>query len=302
MSETEHFDPTSAEPKTYGDGQFSESLDPPKADELPFSSDREGIEQAIEERSRTAGERNAIDVIQFQDGQGHVEHGNKTVSPEHAADELKAYRERKAAVADQQLGEQLAAAVDEFRGVSQEQPEPQPRPDWTPEVQQETAPPEPTELDHLLADLPAERRAPFVQAYAQTLEQAQATAAAQYNQHITQAQQAEHQYRQGIVDAAAATASLLVAFPELDGIRTNEQLAGALAVMQRQSPERHAQLAMHVQRVNGTLNAARQQVEQEARQQQQPSGSLPFTTPRCRLFPTFPKSSAKSFRWPMSTA
>ena len=48
MSETEHFSPNSAEPKTYGDGQFPESLDPPKADELPFSSDREGIEQAIE--------------------------------------------------------------------------------------------------------------------------------------------------------------------------------------------------------------------------------------------------------------
>ena len=111
------------------------------------------------ERGRTAGERNIIDVIQFQDGQGHVEHGNKTVSPEHAADELKAYRERKAAVADQQLGEQLAAAVDEFRGVP-EQPEPQPNPDWAPEPQPEYAPAAPTELDHLLQTCPrsAERR------------------------------------------------------------------------------------------------------------------------------------------------
>ena len=78
--------------------------------------------------SRTAGERNVIDVIQFQDGQGHVQDGNKTVSPEHAADELKAYRERKAAVADQQLGEQLAAAVDEFRGVPKNSPSRSPNP------------------------------------------------------------------------------------------------------------------------------------------------------------------------------
>ena len=60
-----------------------------------------------------------------------------------------------------------------------------------------------------------------------------------------------------------------MAYPELDGLKTNDQLAGALAVMQRQSPERHAQLAMHVQRVIGTLKAAETSGEQQARQQRQ---------------------------------
>ena len=170
-------DPTAAEPKTYGDSQFLESLDPPKPDEpLPFEQTVPASRRPADERDRTAGERNIIDVIQFQDGKGHVQDGNKTVSPEHAADELKAYRERKAAVADQQLGEQLAAAVDEFRGVPQEQPEPQPiaEPDFQP--QPEYAPAAPTELDNLLQDLPAERRAPFVEAYNQHLQNAQAQA------------------------------------------------------------------------------------------------------------------------------
>ena len=125
-------------------------------------------------------------MIQFQDGEGHVQDGNKIVSAEHASDELKAYRERKAAVADQQLAEQLAAAVDEFRGVPQ-QPEVQPtqRPDWAPEPQPEYAPAAPNfELDNLLQDLPAERRAPFVEAYNQHLQNAQTQAEAQYNRVI----------------------------------------------------------------------------------------------------------------------
>ena len=274
MSETEHFDPTSAEPKTYGDGQFPESLDPPKADELPFSSDREGIEQAIEERSRTAGERNIIDVIQFQDGKGHVQDGNKTASPEYAADELKAYRERKAAVADQQLGEQLAAAVDEFRGVPQEQPEPQPRPDWAPEPQPEYAPAPPTELDNLLQDLPAERRAPFVEAYNQHLQNAQAQAEAQYNQHIAQAQNYAQQYEAGVAQTLLVSEAAAAApFPEL-AAAPPEQRQAILAHIGRTNPQRFQEIKAHIAQVkelagNQIAEAQRIHQYQEAQKQQQ---------------------------------
>ena len=49
-----------------------------------------------------------------------------------------------------------------------------------------------------LQDLPAERRAPFVEAYNQHLQQAQTQAEAQYNQYIAQAQNYAQQYEQGV--------------------------------------------------------------------------------------------------------
>ncbi len=265
-------DPTAAEPRTYGDSQFLESLDPPKADEpLPFSSDHEGIEQAAEERD-AAQERHVVDVIQFQDGKGHVQDGDKTASPEYAAEELTNYRARKDALAQAQLDADTQAALDQLDALNAPEQQPQPQQVEQPlefQPQLETAPPEPTELDNLLQDLPVERRAPFIEAYNQQLVQAQAQAQAQYDQHISQAQASEQQYRQGIVDAAAtATASLLVAYPELNGLQTNDQLAGALQTMQRLDPQRHAQLALHVQRVSGTLQAAQQVAQQQAQQQQ----------------------------------
>ena len=241
---------------------------------LPFSSDREGIEQAIEERSRTAGERNAIDVIQFQDGDGHVQDGNKTVSPEHAADELKAYRERKAAVADQQLGEHLAAAVDEFRGVPQEQPEAQPiaQPDFQP--QPEYAPAARTEFDNLLQELPAERRAPFIEAYNQHLQQAQTQAEAQYNQYIAQAQNYAQQYEQGVAQTLLVSEAAAAApFPELASAPP-EQRQAILAHIGRTDPQRYQAIKAHISQVkevagNQIAEAQRIHQYQEAQKQQQ---------------------------------
>ena len=118
MSETETIDPTDAEPRTYGsESLYMERLDPPKQDEpLPFDSSTQGLEEAAAERTKTAAERNVIDVLQFKDLEGKVHEGDKITSPEYAADQLTAYREQKALLEQQAIDAELVQAIDENRG------------------------------------------------------------------------------------------------------------------------------------------------------------------------------------------
>ena len=106
MSE-DQIDVTANEPKTYGsESLFVESLDPPPPpDSETFGSDHAGIEQAAAERSRTAAERNVVDVLQFN---GTITQATSMLAtrwpvPSTRADQLKAFREQKALAEQQAL-------------------------------------------------------------------------------------------------------------------------------------------------------------------------------------------------------
>ena len=121
--------------------------------------------------------------------------GDVAISAETAAEALTESRRQEAEVEQWGQDAELTANID---AVKSDQPEPPARPEWAPEPQPEYAPATPTELDNLLETLPAERRAPFIEAYNQQLQQGRAQAEAQYNQVISQAQNYAQQFENGV--------------------------------------------------------------------------------------------------------
>jgi hypothetical protein len=260
MSEDQNLDPTSNEPATYGsESLFMESLDPKPAPEPEiFTSDVTGLEQAAQERSRTAQERSAVDVLQFKDADGNVHEGDKIASKEFAADEITRYRAQKAAAEQQEIDEALRQLVDDNRGQATTermaeaiaaQPLEQSNHDIQAELQPENLQAPVSKLAKAFED--PEFRQEFEQSYGQTL---------------TQVEQARLQYANGVRDAgAAAIASLVVQFPELGRVTNEQQLLGAFQAMPQ---ERQQALQNHLSRVGHVITAAQQQAAQAQQNQQ----------------------------------
>jgi hypothetical protein len=197
-----------------------------------------------------------------------------TITAETAAEALSENRRLEEQYEQWGRDAQTVAEIDAVKADQPVETQPTERPDWTPEPQPETAPAEPTELDHLLEALPAERRAPFIQAYAQQIQQAQEAAAGQYSQHLAQAQNYAQQYEQGVAQTLLVSEAAAVApFPELANAPV-EQRQAVLAHIGRTNPERYAQIKAHVTQVkelasNQIAEAQRIHQYQQAEKQQQ---------------------------------
>ena len=273
MSEEQNLDPTSNEPANYSHIVY-EFLDPPKQDEpLPFDSSAQGLEEVAAERTKTAGERNLIDVVQWHDAEGNVHAGDKVASAEHSADQLKAFREQKAAAAEAALDAEMQAALDAHRAqaatermaeqitaeplqpaehanhdvqpVEQPQPEFPQEPSLSPELAQAFSDPE------------------FVQkAMHHPGFQAEVTRLVQGVETVRQ------QHAQAVVEAGRiAVASLAVTFPELQGLTSDDQVRGAVNAMRQMNPQRYEALSRHYNAVANVIGQAQQVQQQQVAEQ-----------------------------------
>jgi hypothetical protein len=177
MSETETAAPQETPLPDYSHATY-ESLDPPKTEEPnSFCSDKIGLDEAAAELTQTRAERNIVVERAFADPEDRekIAPGNYQVSAEYAADTLKAAREFEANFAQAEFAAELAKEVDQFRQAAQPTEQPQHAEAQHPveQPQPETAPPEPTELDQLLAAVPAEQRQRIVHGLQQYVGQMQ---------------------------------------------------------------------------------------------------------------------------------
>jgi hypothetical protein len=120
--------------------------EPPKESADPFPSGRDGIQEAADELSlRRETKEVTLRRVHDPDDLSQVAPKDVTWSKETAADALSATRAYEAELKQAQLEQDMAAAVDDFRGAPS-QPEAQTA---EPQPQPETPPAEPTELDRL---------------------------------------------------------------------------------------------------------------------------------------------------------
>ena len=127
--------------------------------------------------------------------------------------------------------------------------------------QPETAPPEPTELDQLLASVPAEQRQRIVHGLQQYVGQMQS------GYSVAQQQLAEA----ANFVVAKAEAAIIKDFPALQGIG-REQIPAAVAILQKQNPQEYQRLVARVQQdqmENAAVLQAQHAFAQQAAQQQQ---------------------------------
>jgi hypothetical protein len=236
----------------------------PSVEPGTFASDKVGLEEAASEVSQTRGERNQVTERVWGDAEkGWMERAPDSVEidAKEAADGLKATREFEQKFSQEQMDAELQRQVDNFRAGEQPQQQPEQL-----QTQPEHAPQPETELDRLLQPLPAEHRQPFVQGYNELLQRTQheaqqhyAAAQAQYTQVLQQSQAALAQ------TIAVAEGLALAPFSELHGVPANE-LPAIVNQLQRQNPQRYAQLAQHVAVVR---DLAGKQLQQAAAAQQQ---------------------------------
>jgi hypothetical protein len=235
-----------------------------------FASDKIGLEEAASELSETRAPRSDVVERAYQDPEDWSKPApdSLTVTAEEAADALKSTRDWERQVAQGEVDAVLQARVDNFRTG---EPQPQQQPEQL-QPQAEHAPQPETELDRLLQPLPAEHRQPFVQSYNELLQRTQreaqqhyAAAQAQYTQVLQQSQAALAQ------TIAVAEGLALAPFSELHGVPANE-LPAIVNQLQRQNPQRYAQLAQHVAVVRDLAGKQLQQAaaaqQQQAQQQQ----------------------------------
>lgn len=119
------YETTNQEPRNY-DAVVYELLEPePAPDPEAFGSNHTEIERAAEELSGTRAERNQVIERQFHDGQDFtkVAPGNKTVSPEYAADKLKEIRELEQQVEGWDRDAALQKEIDALRAGDTAQPQ-----------------------------------------------------------------------------------------------------------------------------------------------------------------------------------
>jgi hypothetical protein len=221
----------SEEPTEYG-GIIMESLDPVTPDEpSAFESNLSGLEQAAIERSQTIGEKNVIISRQFIDDEtGEVHEGNKTVSPEHASDELKRVRNEEEQAFLQQQAAELDQEIDRVRAeaptvTSEEQPIEPPR-SWSREQKEEFRT-YPREAQEKVAFRERERETALRRGQNEVAEQRKAVEAevAERTQHLDAATQA---FATGIKNAEhIAFATLFDLHPGLRGLSA-EQLPIAI--------------------------------------------------------------------------
>lgn len=134
--------------------------------------------------------------------------------------------------------------------------------------QAEVPPAEPTELDSVLAELPEHRRAPFVAAFNQMVDNTRHQAAMQYQAATQQAQNTAQQYEQAVAQTLlTAEAAALAPWPEL-AATPRDQIDAVLAHVARTDPQKHAAIRQHVSAVRA-LAGQQIQAAQSILQQQQ---------------------------------
>jgi hypothetical protein len=278
---SEEYQTTHEEPRNYLDGVHT-PLDPqPAADVEAFGSNHTEIERAAEELSSSREGRNPVIERAFHDGQDltRAAPGDRSVSPEFAADALKGIRADEESWARTNADAELAKVIDDFRAgdaaqlhqpelgqVQPQQPEPQLQP------QAEFAPPgEPGELDRLLAPLPPENRQAFIQNYNDLLQQTRHQASLEHQHALQHVQNLATQYENSVAQTLlTAEASALAPFPELHNI-PRDQIQTILSHLARTNPNRAAEIRHHVANVK-ELAANQIQAAQTAWQQRQAAG------------------------------
>ena len=265
------YETTNQEPRNY-DAVVYESLEPePAPDPEAFGSNHTEIERAAEELSGTRAERNQVIERQFHDGQDFtkVAPGNKTVSPEYAADKLKEIRELEQQVEGWDRDAALQKEIDALRAGDTAQPQ---TPDQTqpqaPEIQPEYAT-EPDALDNLLNSVPDENTRRYVkqglvEAYSKQqaeIEQARQAAVAHANAAAAALEQ------RTVETLLVAEQAALAPFPELANVRREDMQVGLNHIRQT-NPQRFEEIDRHVARVKG-LAANQLQAAQLLHQQQQ---------------------------------
>ena len=236
----------------------------PDPDDEIFGSGREGITEAAEKLTQRRNpdkrewQAKTPLPVEYLDVQSGVKKAPaETISPEQAAHDLGNFRRT---LAEQELDAAEKAAVQQLdvdvmaaevqAAVDKPPPSeaPQPQPQEQPQQQQ----PEPAlEGDNIWQD-------PRVIA-----------GVTEYTNQVAGAfQQAEAKFAADLqANAAAATASIFAAVPELQGLQTTEQLQTALAVIERQNPERGQQIRAHIANIS-QLAAKSQEFQQQQVQAQ----------------------------------
>jgi hypothetical protein len=264
-------------PATKFDHIIYHSLDPEKSSEPEIRGDEAGLAEAAAELRQTPGERNEITERTWGDPRDWSKHapGNLVVSAEHASDMLKEARDWEQQVAQSGVDAEIARAVDELRAGDAQQPTVQPEPQAQElQPQLETAPAEVSELDRMLAELPEHRRAPFVTAFNEMVTRAQHQASTEYQQAVQQAQAVAQQNEQAAAQTLLRGEALLLSqAPELAQVPREQRLL-ALDILEKQNPQRAAQIraldrqiGMHLQNEAYQVQVA-QQRQQQAQQQQ----------------------------------
>ena len=245
------------------EGAYSDagkSLDPPKTEEPePLGSDYQSLHDLADQRS--AEERPVVDR-HFLDGEtGEQADPSRPVSARYAAEALAARRDAEAQELAGAVDEAVAQAVDDYRGTA---PEVQPQVEPVEQPQPESYTSEtPSELDQLLAGVAPENKQKIVRDLQQYVGAVQAEAqsvAAQYEQAVAQTM-------------LRAEALLLSQAPEIASVPREQRLL-ALDILEKQNPQRAAQiraldrqLGAHLQAEAQHLQAAQQRQVQVHEQQ-----------------------------------
>ena len=241
------------EPSSFDAIVERQPYEPAKESADPFSSGREGIQEAADEVSRARETRELPrQFVRDPDDPSSPAPRDVTITAETAADALRENRNLEARLEQEALDAATAREVDDFRGdvapPAPEQTQPQ---ELAPQA--EIPPAEPTELDRMLAELPEHRRAPFVAAFNEMVSRAQYQAQTSYQEAVQQAQAVAQQYQQAAVQAIqVGEAVARQPFPELHNV-PDAELPAVLGHIARTNPQRHAQIVGHVAQVKQAL-------------------------------------------------
>jgi hypothetical protein len=187
---------------------------------------------------------------------------NQTVSAEQAAQDLSRWRDSVGEQIEAAETQQIRDAIDQLRAGDQQQPQ---------------VPAEPVALDKQIPAAPEAQAQPVAEdPVAKALADPAVLNAVQteVQRHTAAAEQARVNYESAMAqNAAAAAYSLIASFPELQGVRP-DQIPTAIAVVQKQNPQRADQMVRHIDQVGRLVEqhqkaqAAQVQAYQEAAHQQ----------------------------------
>jgi hypothetical protein len=251
----------------------------PEKEEAPtYDGDKiDGLRDAAEDLTRERqeeAERPIIDRSYYNVADGSPAPENQTLSIEDAADNLTRQRNIEADAVEQQRADLLSQVVDIVRSDGQEQPQQQ-QVEQQPEQQVEAQPQEqaqayPDGVDPEVADAIA--KSPKLRAVLE--------------QEVQQTEAVRQRYVQAAGEMMKmATASILTAFPELNGLSAAD-LPGAVKVIGQQNPQRAQEIVQAINNADRIYQASHQVQQQEAQrlQQQQQQQMQNFAQKQDRAF------------------
>ena len=247
---------------------------PAPAEPETFSSDTPGITAAANELSQRRQQDTPIITREYQDVKTNEKrplHETRTLSQ--AADDLKNVRAVEDAAFETATADRLAQQVDRFRTDAAAAE----RGQQTPQ-QQQPAPPEAAPAD-LFRPQPESPEVPGGDPELVKLFQNEKIRGG-ITHALNQAEAARQQYAQAAQQALQQAAiSSFAAVPELHGCANLDQVRGALAVIQKNNPQRFLEINGHLQKIEQVRQFAhqQQQAQQAAVQQQQQQAAQQFS-------------------------